>query len=333
MAKPRLVSMLESQLPKARRSRVIDIEGAITPEVASKFCHEMSLLIEEDLIINEFNNQMTQVEGGEAYMIPYDTIRINLSTPGGYVLYGCAMLDIMDECIAPIHIHVRGLCMSMGIPLLCKAGKRTAGKHASFMLHGSGMHTGGYTEEIKSTIEYQEKQDNLLNQIILEATNITPEQLDKSATKMWYLDYAEALEVGLLTHDLYDTGKSAIKEVDEIDDEEELSGEQVIEAVLNSLDENLTKIQKVVDKDALCREDALSIETMITDLAHMVKESLPLPIDKVVEIAAKMESILDYVSVYMEEAYDEVIAPKVYKRIEDMVKVAAEFEVEEQEED
>lgn len=265
MSKPRTVSLLESQLPKNRKPRVIDLEGEINMHSATKFCRELEELIEEDRMIVEFNNQMRSIPGGEAYTVPLDMIRINISTPGGYIYWGCMILDTLDECIADTHMHVRGLCASMGIPIFCKGNMRTAGRHATFMIHGSSTGLWGYTEDLKGQLQYQEEQDALLDKIVLESTKVTEEQMEYAKVRSWFFGYEQALDLGLLTQDVYAEFK---KEKDCNKEQEGPTLEEISDKVANLVDQ----VEETINKERLNTTDIIEIEGWMQEVFEFLNE-------------------------------------------------------------
>ena len=185
-------------------SRVIDLVGQVCDEMLANFSAQMREIQEYDMELYEYNKMVKK-----EYKKEYETIRINLSTPGGSVMAGVGIMGIMDEAIAPIHVHVTGQCMSMGISILAHADTRSACKFSSFMIHGMSTSTWGYLDEGKQSLDYFKDLEKDLNEEIAKRTNYTIEELNSYANVAHFFGYNEALEKGLLTVDIYDNTPKA----------------------------------------------------------------------------------------------------------------------------
>jgi len=181
-------------------SRNIDLIGVVTDEMLAAFAERMKEIQEYDLALYEYNMKVKK-----EYKEPYETIRINLSTPGGSVMAGAGIMGIMDEAIAPIHVHVIGSCMSMGISILAHAETRSATKFSSFMIHGMSTGTYGYLDEGIQSLDYYKELEKELNVELTKRTKYTLEELESYSNVAHFFGYNEALEKGLLTKDIYDT--------------------------------------------------------------------------------------------------------------------------------
>lgn len=180
-------------------NRTIDLIGVVTDEMLAMFAERMKEIQEYDMALYEYNMKVKK-----EYKEPYETIRINLSTPGGSVMAGAGIMGIMDEAIAPIHVHVIGSCMSMGISILAHAETRSATKFSSFMIHGMGDGTYGYLDESIQRLAYDKELEKKLNIELTKRTNYTIEELESYNNVAHFFGYEEALEKGLLTKDIYD---------------------------------------------------------------------------------------------------------------------------------
>ena len=180
-------------------SRNIDLIGVVTDEMLAMFAEKMKEIQEYDMALYEYNSKVKK-----EFKEPYETIRINLSTPGGSVMAGAGIMGIMDEAIAPIHIHVIGSCMSMGISILAHAETRSATKFSSFMIHGMSTGTYGYLDEGIQSLDYYKELEHELNVELTKRTKYTVEELESYSNVAHFFGYKEALEKGLLTKDIYD---------------------------------------------------------------------------------------------------------------------------------
>lgn len=185
--------------PRKVPSRSIDLIGVVTDEMLAAFAERMKEIQEYDMALYEYNSKVKK-----EFKEPYETIRINLSTPGGSVMAGAGIMGIMDEAIAPIHVHVIGSCMSMGISILAHAETRSATKFSSFMIHGMSTGTYGYLDEGIQSLDYYKELERELNVELTKRTKYTIEELESYSNVAHFFGYKEALEKGLLTKDIYD---------------------------------------------------------------------------------------------------------------------------------
>lgn len=187
-----------TEFATSRNPREISISGEINEMTAKLFIRELREIVYDDLATLKANQQYA-----EGSQLPIDPIRINISTPGGSIYWGLAMLDALDECIAPICTHAMGLCMSMGIFLYLKGDQRTAGKHARFMIHGPIEMASGYQKEVIAYVNESMDVADMLDEIIYTKTTISEEVMREAENCYKFYDYDGALEVGLITDDIY----------------------------------------------------------------------------------------------------------------------------------
>ena len=215
--------------------RTIDLIGTVDDKMLYEFAEKMRAIHDYDMELYEYNSRMMP-----QHRIPYETIRINLSTPGGSVMAGTAIMGIMDEQVAPIHVHVIGSCMSMGISILAHAQSRSATKFSSFMIHGMSTGTWGYLDEGVGSLEYYKELERELNIELTKRTKYSLEELENYSNVAHFFGYQEALDKGLLTQDVYDNNPKP-----------RFSREEFEECIMGDLEEGLTidEIIKEFEKD------------------------------------------------------------------------------------
>lgn len=179
--------------------RDLYISGQINDEVATEIIAQLDLIKKEDLEI--YQDNLARKEDSQ---IPYEPINIIINSPGGYVSSGCAIINMLEECISPIHIHGVGEVCSMAVYIYACGDVRTAGDLVTFGLHGTGGGVGGYTKEMVNTLENCKRIKNKLDDKLIKATKFTKEDMERCETCFDFLGYEEALEKGLITLDVYD---------------------------------------------------------------------------------------------------------------------------------
>lgn len=244
--------------------RVIDLIGVVDDKMLAEFSERMKEINAYDLELMEYNAKVKK-----EYKIPYETIRINLATPGGSVVAGVGIMGLMDEAIAPIHVHILGDCMSMGIHITAHADTRSAVKFSSFMIHGMSTGTWGYLDEGIDSLDYFKSLEKDLNLELTKRTKYTLEELEKYTNVAHFFNYQEALDKGLLTKDIYDTTPQPRFEREEfvecikddlehgmsIDDiVEAFEGDELYESEWDIVLDILAKIEKEVLEDEHLKE-------------------------------------------------------------------------------
>lgn len=180
-------------------SREIYISGEINNEMATEIITHLKKINDEDLDVYEKNQTLN-----EKNQLPYKPISLTINSPGGSVMDGCAIMNTLDSCIAPVHTHGIGEVSSMAVHIYACGEVRTAGDLVTFGLHGTGGGACGYTKEMISSLTHWKRLEKKLNDRLLEDTKLTQKDLDDCETCLVFYDYDEALEKGLINTDLYD---------------------------------------------------------------------------------------------------------------------------------
>lgn len=175
---------------------IISLVGEINEEMTVYF------LKETDDILEEYCEYLDQLEILKPEFVkPFPRITIEISSPGGDVHYGSAMLDRIDE-MKMLGINVdttaRGLCYSMGFILFLTGEQRCAGRWTTFMNHASSSRQVGYLEDIKNNVAFLEMMDDKFDELILEKTKMTRERLNQAKLKCDWIGYEEAIELGII---------------------------------------------------------------------------------------------------------------------------------------
>ncbi len=129
-----------------------------------------------------------------------DPIHIRLSTGGGDVYQGIAIIDRIEQSPCEVHIHACGEVMSMGILILASGDVRTSNSLTTFMWHEESGEVEGRLSQSKSYIKFSDKLDDRLCRWMGTRTK-KPYKFWKDLGKGsdYYFFKEEALEIGLLT--------------------------------------------------------------------------------------------------------------------------------------
>ena len=132
----------------------------------------------------------------------YEKISLYINSPGGSIVDGLAIYDVMNYISPDIKTYAIGLAASMGAVLLSSGtkGKRFALPHSRIMIHQpmGGIAPGTQESDIK--IAYEEiKQYKLeLYSILSKNTGKTIDEITTDADRDHWFTASEALRYGLI---------------------------------------------------------------------------------------------------------------------------------------
>ena len=139
---------------------------------------------------------------------PDKEIYVYITSPGGSVTDGLAIVDTMNYIKCPVSTFCLGLAASFGAVLLANGekGKRFAMPNAEILIHqpliaGGGI--SGQTTDIKIHAEQMIKTRERLTKILADRTGKPLEQVMQDTERDNYMTAEEALEYGLIDEILY----------------------------------------------------------------------------------------------------------------------------------
>ena len=183
------------------------IVGEINIETLKTFLDETDEIIEE---FNRFKSEAILVK--EEYLQNFPSITIEISSYGGDTSCGSAIIHRMDE-MKEIGIEVNTHChfaYSMAFIIFVNGIKRTGGKLAKFMNHGTAGFNSGYIEEQRSSVEFSTKCDEQFEQIIYDNTKMPKDRVEKARLCYDWFGYDEAVEMNVINY--YDGCEKQIEE-------------------------------------------------------------------------------------------------------------------------
>ena len=127
-------------------------------------------------------------------------ITLQISSPGGSVLSGLGIVDVMDYVSSDISTVNMGLAASMGSILLSSGtkGKRHSLKHSRVMLHTVSSGAEGKVQDMAISLKEAEKYNEILFNILANNTGKTKRDVMKDADRDFWLDSNEAKSYGLI---------------------------------------------------------------------------------------------------------------------------------------
>ena len=127
-------------------------------------------------------------------------IKLFINSPGGSVIDGMAIYDIMNWVEPDVATYTMGMAASMGSILLSSGakGKRFSLPHSKIMIHQVSGGSVGQCADIQIMANEIVKHQNELYRILAENTGKTFEQIEKDADRDHWFTAQEALEYGLI---------------------------------------------------------------------------------------------------------------------------------------
>lgn len=167
--------------------------------------YDLSSRMLKDRIITidgEFNDTMAYLTKMQLQWLDSqssEAITVYISSPGGSVLAGLGIKDIMENCRSDISIICTSLAASMGCYTLSTAGtpgKRFITKRSQVMCHQVSSSTQGVLSDQQISLRQSEKLNDLLMGEIAESVGVSIEQLLSDCSRDLWLNAEEALNYG-----------------------------------------------------------------------------------------------------------------------------------------
>ena len=122
-------------------------------------------------------------------------IEFYINSPGGSVVDGLALYDVMHTISAPVNTTCVGTAASMGAILLCGGtGTRSALPNSRIMIHQVSSGARGKSADLRIQMAETDKLENILFQILADKTGKTLKQIAKDCDRDYYLSSEEAIK-------------------------------------------------------------------------------------------------------------------------------------------
>ena len=131
-------------------------------------------------------------------------IYLYINSPGGNIIHGLAIYDVMHNISAPVYTVCNGMAASMGAFLLScgKKGHRYSLPHSRILIHQPLIHNqyGSSLEEsaIQTIAESLRKNRDSLEQIMADNSGKDLATFHKDCERDHWMSAQEALEYGLI---------------------------------------------------------------------------------------------------------------------------------------
>lgn len=130
---------------------------------------------------------------------PKAPITLYINSPGGSVVDGMAIYDVIQRVSCPVHAVVAGMAASMGAVILsgCEKGERGILPHAEVLLHQPLGGAQGQATDIEITTRRMLKMKKMLLQILADNSGHPYEKLHEDCDRDYWMGADEAVAYGI----------------------------------------------------------------------------------------------------------------------------------------
>lgn len=171
----------------------------VTMDVFSRLMAERVIFLGtpiDDEVANIITSQLMYLNSVDSE----SDIKLFINSPGGSVVDGLAIYDVMNWVDCDVATYTMGAAASMGSVLASSGekGKRYALPNSTIMIHqvSSGMH--GQNADIQIAARETQKWQNILYNILSQNTGKSFEEIERDADRDHWFMAQEALEYGLI---------------------------------------------------------------------------------------------------------------------------------------
>tara|TARA_R110001592_G_scaffold361450_1_gene672128 strand:+ start:457 stop:1014 length:558 start_codon:yes stop_codon:yes gene_type:complete len=137
-------------------------------------------------------------ENERVYLTNYKPkpIKMIISSFGGSVYDGLAIIAAMRQSVTEIHTYVFGAAMSMGLPIALMGDKKYADKYATYMFHDVGSGAIGKIADMEMDIKEGKRLRTLLMDIVSDRSVLTKTDMNEKVKlkEDWYFTAKQALK-------------------------------------------------------------------------------------------------------------------------------------------
>jgi ATP-dependent Clp protease protease subunit len=173
--------------------------NAVTMDVFSRLMAERIIFLGtgiNDDVANIITSQLMYLNSIDSE----SDIKLFINSPGGSVIDGLAIYDVMNWVDADVATYAMGMAASMGSILLSSGqkGKRYSLPHSRVMIHQVSSGAQGQYADLEIAVREAKKYQDELYKILAENTGKPFDQIFTDADRDCWFTSKEALEYGLI---------------------------------------------------------------------------------------------------------------------------------------
>lgn len=127
-----------------------------------------------------------------------EPIYLHVNSPGGYVSWGFALIDVMNSIKSKVITVGSGCIASMGTVIFISAKERTCHKNTEFMLHDIYAGVSDYGAKMEARVDFQKKSWLLMVDHIRKHTKLSEKELEYMRSGELWLSATDAKAKGLV---------------------------------------------------------------------------------------------------------------------------------------
>jgi len=125
-------------------------------------------------------------------------ILLYINTPGGSVVDGFGLIDVILQSKTPIYTINQAMAASMGFLIFLAGDKRYAMKHGEFLMHDGNTFTWDSTAKAKDRLDFETNElEKSTKDYIISRTKIDEQLYDEKYRIEWYMLADTAKKYGI----------------------------------------------------------------------------------------------------------------------------------------
>ena len=173
------------------------MENATQTSIYQELMSNRTLLITEAITPTLLSSVMSHLFYFDS--LSDEPIHIYISSPGGDVMAGLGIIDIMNEINSPVYTYAVGTVASMASIIFLYGEQRTMLKNSQIMIHQPLGGVQGQASDIVITANRILEMKNKLTKMVSERTGLPENSVSDMMDRDTWLDYDKAGELGFLS--------------------------------------------------------------------------------------------------------------------------------------
>jgi ATP-dependent Clp protease protease subunit len=210
MAKPKKdFSASAKKAPKDKK--LPDLTGMLVPTVRDKdgMGHDIFSFVLKNRKIFIFGQVNTELAATVIAQIkhlekedPKEQISVWINSPGGSVIDGLAIVDVLRECKCPIQTVGMGMQASMGSVFLAAGDTRVMTQNSEVLVHQimGGAEGGTQHSDFEINAAHMARLHEKLKSVYVKSTGLNHRFWDKVGERDTWLTADQALKIGFINH-------------------------------------------------------------------------------------------------------------------------------------
>lgn len=128
-------------------------------------------------------------------------IFLYINSPGGSVVDGYGLIDVIQNSITPVYTINQALCASMGFLIFLAGHKRYSMQRSEFLMHDGSTAGWDSTAKMKDRMDFETKQlEQMTKEYIMSRTTIDDALYNEKYRVEWYMLPEEAKQHGIVDY-------------------------------------------------------------------------------------------------------------------------------------